>query len=80
MAHKTPSFIPLLLLAACGESAPPPATADDAPADAAPTVSVYELAVSNPGRSDADRERDAGRQPAEVMAFFGIEPRMGAPR
>ncbi|MEN8158870.1 MAG: methyltransferase, partial [Myxococcota bacterium] len=27
-------------------------------------------------RSDADRARDAGRKPGEVLAFLGIEPGM----
>jgi len=33
-------------------------------------------AVSNPGRSDADRTRDATSKPAEVLQFFGLEPGM----
>ncbi len=47
------------------------ATADDAS-----ITSIYELAVAHPARSDADRERDAGRKPAEVLEFFGIKPGM----
>ena len=39
-------------------------------------TSVYQRAVDAPGRTDADRARDAGRKPAEVLAFFGIEPGM----
>jgi predicted methyltransferase len=31
-------------------------------------------AVADPSRPVADRERDAGRAPAEVLAFAGIEP------
>jgi predicted methyltransferase len=31
-------------------------------------------AVSNPNRSATDRERDANRKPAEVIAFAGIKP------
>jgi len=46
------------------------ATADDE-AD-----SIYVEAVAQAGRSDADRARDAGRKPAEVMEFFGIAPGM----
>jgi predicted methyltransferase len=37
---------------------------------------VYAAAVENPQRPDADRERDAGRKPAEVLQFFGIVPGM----
>jgi predicted methyltransferase len=39
-------------------------------------ASIYVDAVSQAGRSDTDRTRDAGRKPAEVMAFFGIAPGM----
>ena len=31
-------------------------------------------ALSNPARSAADRERDAGRKPGEVLQFLGIGP------
>ncbi|MCH8058987.1 MAG: hypothetical protein IIA11_00870 [Proteobacteria bacterium] len=37
---------------------------------------IYASAVANPARSDADRARDAGRKPAEVLKFFGITPGM----
>lgn len=33
-------------------------------------------AVGSAARSEADVQRDAGRKPAEVLAFFGIEPGM----
>lgn len=33
-------------------------------------------AVANPARGDEARARDAGRKPAEVLAFFGVEPGM----
>lgn len=33
-------------------------------------------AVDAPDRSDADRRLDEGRRPAEILAFFGIEPGM----
>jgi predicted methyltransferase len=38
--------------------------------------SVYAMAQSHPARSEADRERDARRKPAEVLQFFGVEPGM----
>lgn len=44
--------------------------------DDASITSIYELAVANPDRTDADRDRDAGRQPARVLEFFGIRPGM----
>lgn len=31
-------------------------------------------AVADPGRPQADRERDAARKPAEVLAFAGVKP------
>src|SRR5262245_22712318 len=45
-----------------------PATAQ-APTDPKAIVAV-------PDRSDADRALDAGRHPAEMLAFFGIRPGM----
>ncbi|HEX5786633.1 MAG TPA: hypothetical protein VFY03_00525 [Woeseiaceae bacterium] len=47
------------------------------PADAeapAPEGDIYANAVAAEARPAADRERDGGRHPAEVLAFFGIEP------
>ncbi len=37
---------------------------------------AIQAAVDNPARSDADRARDAGRNPGEVLAFAGIAPGM----
>ena len=37
---------------------------------------IYEQAAANEGRTEADRARDAGRKPAEVLEFFGIQPGM----
>jgi len=39
-------------------------------------VDIYATAVADPARSTGDRERDAGRQPAAVLAFVGITPGM----
>jgi len=36
----------------------------------------YEAAVANPDRFEADRARDAGRKPAQVLALLGVEPGM----
>ncbi|MBW2280718.1 MAG: class I SAM-dependent methyltransferase [Deltaproteobacteria bacterium] len=33
-------------------------------------------ALASPARAETDRARDAGRRPAEVVAFLGIEPGM----
>lgn len=50
--------------------------AGDEPAGETATAALYEQAVVNPARSDADRERDARRKPAQVLEFFGIRPGM----
>lgn len=44
--------------------------------EAASAENIHQAAVSSELRSEADLARDAGRKPAEVMAFFGIEPGM----
>jgi len=37
-------------------------------------VSIYAAAVASETRPEADRDRDAGRQPEAVLEFFGIQP------
>lgn len=68
----------LLTFAGCGDSTTPaPATNDNAAASVPSTQgSIYESSVGNPQRTAADRERDAGRKPREVLEFFGITPTM----
>ena len=69
----------VLFVSACGQPA-----ADSNAIDPAASidhaveidVAVYANAIANPARLDADRERDAGRRPAEVLEFFGIAPGM----
>jgi len=39
-------------------------------------LSIYDAAVASTARPESDRARDAGRKPAEVLAFLGIEPGM----
>jgi predicted methyltransferase len=58
------------LLTACGQEATAPPSAGDA------SRSIYADAVRHSARTEADRARDAGRKPDEVLAFFGIEPGM----
>ena len=70
-----PTLLAILALAACGDRSPPPAP-DESATPTADAVSVYESAVSHPDRTEADRERDAGRKPGDVLEFFGIEPGM----
>jgi len=70
------SLLAVTLISGCGEKASePPATEPEA-AGAEPVISVYEAAVASEARPDADRARDAGRKPAEVLEFMGIEPGM----
>jgi predicted methyltransferase len=64
MTRTTSSFSILLSVAlVCGS-----ATAADSPG--------LEERLEASGRSEADRARDAGRKPAQVVAFLGIEPGM----
>jgi len=67
----------LLLLAACSKPAEEAPTAPAAES-AAPTTEtdVYAAAVASPDRLPGDYEKDAGRKPAKVLAFFGIKPGM----
>lgn len=53
------SVLLALVLSACGQPLEP-------------EVSIYETAVASVERSDADRARDAGRKPGEVLEFLGI--------
>ncbi len=72
----------LILLAACGGTSPPAATARPEP-EPAPSTHVHEVevepsallseVVAAPDRTDDDRALDAGRRPAEVLTFFDIE-------
>ncbi len=68
-------FFAAIFLAGCGPAAEPEAAADAAtPVQAPPVIeNIHAAAVANADRSAADRERDAGRKPAEVLEFFGIE-------
>jgi predicted methyltransferase len=61
-------------IAADSPPSPPPAAATVAPKLAIPQVVA--AAVTATDRSAADRALDAGRHPAEMLAFFGIAPGM----
>ncbi|MDH4108536.1 MAG: methyltransferase domain-containing protein [Gammaproteobacteria bacterium] len=90
MKNTSVPLVLCFLLGACGgpagdpQSAPAenPAIVLDAPAQKLPPPlpghpqEIYTAAVADPARSDTDRERDAGRKPAEVLAFFRIGPGM----
>ena len=72
MKRSCTALAVLLLAAACDRGAEPTTTTERSESAA----SVYQMAVDNAARSAADRERDAGRKPAEVLAFFRLEPGM----
>lgn len=87
MKQSSPSpfalvLVTLLGLFACSTSAdklaPKDTPADSAysPNDPASIVdtALLESILSAPDRDDADRALDAGRHPAETLAFFGIRP------
>ncbi len=70
MNSRITPIIALLVLTACSQESQQAAEEPLAePVD-------YQSALSNPNRRAADHERDAGRKPAEVLAFFAIEPGM----
>lgn len=72
-------FFAALLIAGCDRSTDNPEAENEAPArQAAPESVTQNLAtlLASDSRAEADRARDAGRMPAEVIAFLGIEPGM----
>jgi len=66
MKHTITILALLGVLASCGDSE---SNMED-------SSLVYEQAAANKGRTEADQARDAGRQPAKVLEFFGIQPGM----
>ncbi|MBS2019681.1 MAG: class I SAM-dependent methyltransferase [Deltaproteobacteria bacterium] len=77
MARALPALFLSLSLLACGGAPPPGASPALPPAPAGPAPSSDLRAVIDaPDRSAADRELDAGRKPAELLAFAGIKPGM----
>ncbi len=73
MTRTTLAFL-ALFCGACGGSAQTTTTATTP--TSAPSKSPIEAAVAAPDRSADDRALDAGRHPAEMLAFFGIAPGM----
>jgi predicted methyltransferase len=80
-------LVAALALVACAEPAPPspptPASAEPAPVSPAPSDEPTEAipahiraAVDAADRTDEDRALDAGRRPAEMLAFYGVKPGM----
>jgi predicted methyltransferase len=81
--HGLTTLLALALMSACGQQAAEPLTPASeakpeaaAMSEAAPRSSVYETALTNELRPEADRARDAGRKPGEVLEFLGIGPGM----
>jgi predicted methyltransferase len=73
------SVLAFTLISGCQQEAAAPAAAEPEAAVAqmaAPTVSIYAAALANESRPETDHERDAGRKPAEVLEFIGIESGM----
>lgn len=73
------SVFAFTLISGCQQEAPAPAAVESEATvaeSATPTMSVYEAALTNESRPEADRKSDAGRNPAEVLEFVGIEPGM----
>jgi predicted methyltransferase len=64
-------FVFAFSIAACAPRAAPPPQAASAPA-----ADPIAAAISASDRSEADRALDAGRKPAELLAFAGIQPGM----
>lgn len=62
-----------VLLAACSSSKPPVTSPQGESKAAEPTVpSEVSAAVAAPDRDADDKALDAGRKPAEMLAFFGV--------
>jgi predicted methyltransferase len=70
MNLKMTPIVLLLGLAACAQDDSLPRAEE--PAGAA----IYDAALAHPSRPAADLESDQGRKPAEVLAFFDIQPGM----
>ena len=67
-----------VLLAACTERPEAPAPIAAPPPTVAASAVDYRAVVAMTSRLAADREQDARRKPAEVLAFFGVQPGMAA--
>ena len=74
MKHLMLMAASALILAACSQEAPAPAEtpAETATTEAAPAVTLADI-VNSDLRSAEEKARDAWRNPAETLEFFGIE-------
>lgn len=57
-------------------AATPVASASAPAASAAAPQATFDSIVAAPDRSEQDRALDAGRKPAELLAFIGVKPGM----
>lgn len=64
----------LIAAAGCASTAPADGEASAASAAPAPTAIDYATILADPKRPATDRERDAMRKPAELLAFARIAP------
>jgi predicted methyltransferase len=62
--------------AARAQTSPPGGVAETPPVPADKIPKYVSDAVNSPDRPAADRALDAGRQPAQILTFFGIKPGM----
>lgn len=65
------SILPVLALAACSANDAPESETASGPTE--PASHVVE-AVNDPARPESQTERDAGRHPAEMLTFVGVQP------
>jgi len=73
------TFCALFFAVSCSEQSDTKAEIDMTPESEPRSVSIspsFESSLSNPGRASTDQARDAGRKPAEVLAFLGVDPGM----
>ena len=75
MTRLLAALFALYAISGCSENAPQQ-EAQQQPAAAEPATSIYEDALNHAARPEADRVRDADRQPAAVLEFIGVEPGM----
>jgi predicted methyltransferase len=64
----------LFVLASCASATPHTAATATTAAAAVSVPDALRAVVDAPDRSAADRALDAGRHPAETLAFFGVRP------
>jgi len=71
---RTPLLLVVSMALACGAS--PTTTPKAAPPPSGVVSPAISAAVDAPDREEADRLLDAGRDPKDTLAFFGIAPGM----